>query len=318
MKGAADSLPPPTNRGAEMTVGVDWLSFTLKGRSADRVMRLVSHYLRGEFVHLEHGGKRYQRMAVGTGGAKVYWSPGRDDVHAELPGKAIGSLSEPQVRGLVLAASALGKVTRVDVFADDFRHVVQPREVYESVDRAVTHTARDGWEMRESRGGGATCYIGSRSSRQFLRVYNKAAQTGGLVDSIRWELEFKKEVAEYVSARLIRERWQTVFGEHLVQLVDFRDRSEGRRGDRGARLSWYEHIVGAVGKAGMRHPRQARTLEEAEAWIMHQVAPTLATVFESRGGDLDYITALLEDGKRRQKPQHRALLRDELEQSEDI
>lgn len=68
-----------------MTVGVDWLAFTLKGQRVDEVKVLVAEYLGGEFVDLEHGGKRYQRMAVGTGGAKVYWSPGRDDVHVEMP-----------------------------------------------------------------------------------------------------------------------------------------------------------------------------------------------------------------------------------------
>ena len=298
-----------------MTVGVDWLAFTLKGQRADEVKRLVAEYLGGEFVDLEHGGKRYQRMAVGTGGAKVYWSPGRDDVHAEMPGRAVGSLGEAQLRGLLLVASTLGKVTRVDLCADDFSHVVQPRQVYDSAGSAVTHTDRDKWEMRESRDGGATCYIGSRSSRQFLRVYNKAAESGGHTDSIRWELEFKKAAAEFVSARIIREDWRTVFSEHLVQVVDFRERLAGKRGDRSRRLEWFEAIVGAATKAKMRHPRPARTLEEAEAWLRQQVAPTLAIVVEARGGDLDYVSGFLEDGRRRQKPRHRALLASAAEES---
>jgi len=49
-------------------------------------------------------------------------------------------------------------------------------------------------------------------------------------------------------------------------------------------------------------------LAEVEAWLRQQVAPTLAIVVEARGGDLDYVSAFREDGKRRQKPRHRALL----------
>ncbi len=172
----------------------------------------------------------------------------------------------------------------------------------------VTHTDRDKWEMRESRDGGATCYVGSRSSRQFLRVYNKGVESGGQTDSIRWELEFKKEAAEIVSGRLVGEHWQGVFSEHLVQVVDFRERSGRRRGDRSRRLGWFEAIVGGATKATLRYPRPARTLEEAETWIWEQVAVTLATVVEARGGDLDYVANLLEDGRRRQKARHRALL----------
>ncbi len=291
-----------------MTVGVDWLAFTVKGQGVDDVKGLLSGYLAGEFVDLEHGGKRYQRMAVGTGGAKVYWSPGRDDVHIEMPGRAVGSLSEAQLRGLLLVACTLGKATRVDLCADDFSHVIQPREVYDAAGSAVTHTVRDKWQMTESRDGGATCYIGSRSSRQFLRVYNKAAQSGGKTNSIRWELEFKKEAAEIVAGRLATEDWRVVFDEHLVNLVDFRERVDGKRGDRTARLSWFAAIVGGATKAKMRFRQPVRSLDKADAWLRQCVSAILATVFEGRGGDMAYVESLLGEGKKRQKPRHRALL----------
>ncbi len=291
-----------------MTVGVDWLAFTVKGQGVDDVKGLLSGYLAGDFVDLEHGGKRYQRMAVGTGGAKVYWSPGRDDVHVEMPGRAVGSLSEAQLRGLLLVAGTLGKATRVDLCADDFAHVVQPRHVYDAAASAVTHTDRDKWEMWESREGGATCYIGSRSSRQFLRVYNKAAQSGGRTDSIRWELEFKKDAAEFVSRRLVREDWGAIFCEHLVQVVDFRDRVPGKRGDRTRRVGWFEAIVGDAAKARMRLPQPVQTLEGTKAWMKQQMGPTLSIIVEADGGDLDYVMELLQDGRKRQKPRHRALL----------
>lgn len=291
-----------------MTVGVDWLAFTLKGQRVDEVKVLVAEYLGGEFVDLEHGGKRYQRMAVGTGGAKVYWSPGRDDVHVEMPGRAVGSLSEAQLRGLLLVAGTMGKATRVDLCADDFSRVIEPRQVYEAAGSAVTHTNRDKWRMEESRDGGATCYIGSRSSRQFLRVYNKAVESAGHTDSIRWELEFKKEAAEFVSGRLVRDDWRGIFCEHLVQVVDFRDRVPGKRGDRSRRLEWYEAIVGAASKATVRYPEPVQSLDGADAWLRKYVAPTLATVFEGRGGDVGYLEGLLEEGRIRQKTRHRALL----------
>ena len=45
------------------------------------------------------------------------------------------------------------------------------------------------------------------------------------------------------------------------------------------------------------------------------MATTLATVVEARGGDLDYIESLLQDGRKRQKPRHSALLPSAAEES---
>ena len=106
----------------------------------------------------------------------------------------------------------------------------------------------------------------------------------------------------------MRDDWRVIFCEHLVQLVDFRDRVSGKRGDRSRRLEWFEAIVGAAAKARMRYPQPVRTLDSSDAWLRKYVAAILATVFEGRGGDMGYLKSLLEEGRRRQKPRHRALL----------
>jgi len=44
-----------------------------------------------------------------------------------------------------------------------------------------------------------------------------------------------------------------------------------------------------------------RTIEDKADWIKESVAPTLAVVFEAMGGNLDELSALLSEGKKRWK-----------------
>jgi hypothetical protein len=291
-----------------MTVGVDWLAFTTLSLRPSQVKQLVLSYLPGEFVDLDHGGLGYQRMAVGPGEVKAYWSPGRDDVHVEMPGRAVGALTEAQVRGLVVVVGVKGSFTRVDVYGDDHEHLVTPRGVYDAATLAVTHTDRDGWQFFENRRGGSTCYIGAAKSRQRLRVYNKTVQSGGRVDATRWELQLRHEMADVVGRRIAQQGWETVLREHLVQLVDFREREDGQRPDRCRRVSWFESLVGATGKAVVRAAQPVRTLASVRQWIQSQVAPLLAVVVAAEGGDVGYLGELAEGGRRRWRKKHHVLL----------
>ncbi len=58
----------------------------------------------------------------------------------------------------------------------------------------------------------------------------------------------------------------------------------------------------------MRLPQPVQTLEGTKAWMKQQMGPTLSIIVEADGGDLDYVMELLQDGRKRQKPRHRALL----------
>ena len=171
----------------------------------------------------------------------------------------------------------------------------------------MTHTNRDNWQMTENRAGGATCYIGAKSSRQMLRVYDKAAESKGENNSIRWELQSRKEVAHAVAGKLVCGKWAGVWAENVVRLVDFRNRQSGR-GDRGERLEWFARVVGSAQKAVLALAKPNRTVEETVSWLRRQVGPSLAVGLAHFGGDVQFLLGLVEDGRARWKPKHRILL----------
>ena len=59
----------------------------------------------------------------------------------------------------------------------------------------------------------------------------------------------------------------------------------------------------------MRFPQPVRSLDSSDAWLRKYVSAILVTVFEGRGRDVSYLEGLLQEGRRRQKPRHRALLK---------
>ena len=83
-----------------------------------------------------------------------------------------------------------GKPTRCDVALDDYRRIVSPGEVHETLQGpdVVTHAQK----VLTQQGGvvgsrdltGATVYLGAPGSRQRIRVYDKGLESGGEMDCV--------------------------------------------------------------------------------------------------------------------------------------
>jgi hypothetical protein len=326
----APSCPQPSNRGAEMTIRVDYLAFTVRGMTVAVVQERLLEWVPGEFVELDYGSSSYERQAVGAGGARVKWTAGRDDIHIVLPGKWLGALAPEAVLGVLAwvnekawyvvqhedgSFKARVAVTRLDLAADDFAKVVTPGQVEaaRAAGNLVTH-AKEGEFIRHWPTRGETFALGKRGSLQYLRVYDKAAESGGEIDSIRWELEFRDEAAESALVMLLYREWGEVFATRLVSFVDFRDRSADARPDRCPRLPWLEQVVGAAEKV---KPYELITpvasAERSLSWLRHQVAAVLAAVNAAAGGDLGLLESLLEEGRNRWKASHRLIASQDLE-----
>jgi len=317
------SRRPPLLTGGQkavegVAVGVDWCSVTFPG-DLDRVMLMVSLALGcevGDWVELEHGSYGYRQGMVGPGGARVWWDPpGREDVHASLPGKACVIAGEVRLRKYLLQVLAVGgKATRVDVAIDDYDRVVVPADVLEALQGPdkVTH-ARQYLTQQGGRVGspeltGATVYLGAPSSRQRLRVYDKGLESGGQMDCVRWELESHKEAAETMAVALAHQDWGQLAASRLVGFVDFRDRSSHSEVERRWRLPWFEALVGLVRKASAYLPQAPRTVEEVVDWLDRAIGPSLAVAMTFWKGDLGPLSAIIRDGQLRWKPKHKAML----------
>lgn len=269
-----------------------------------------------DWIETECGGMGYQSGMVGPGQARIWWgAPGRDDIHLLLPGKACQIAGEKGLRSLFrYCIGHGGKATRCDVAIDDYRRVVSPADVLKTIQGpdCVTHARK--WLVQQ--GGtvgsqeltGETDYLGAPSSRQRLRVYDKGLESGGEIDAVRWELELKREAADTMVAALAYGDWSQVMAGRLVGFVDFRDFESHSEVEKRQRLPWFQELVGMIRKASAYLPKIARTAEEVVAWLDRAIGPMLAVGMAYWKGDMGQLSEIINRGKRRWKPRHKAMV----------
>lgn len=125
--------------------------------------------------------------------------------------------------------------------------------------------------------GGNTCYIGSRTSDCYIRVYDWGAahDTADPGTAWRFEVETKGRVAAAVRPLLRNEdtRAAAIAGYVRAAMLD-----------RRLAAPWEAELARAV-----RAPRQKSGIEEKLAWFESQVAPSVGTLI-----DAGYIQAVVE------------------------
>jgi DNA relaxase NicK len=134
--------------------------------------------------------------------------------------------------------------------------------------------------VRNSKGG-QTLYVGSRSSDQFGRVYDKGAQQGDYPNGFKWryEVEYKKPRASIAANAL--KQFETQEAKKIVDTVH----------------SWFAHrgvppIFHSTGD-GIRIQMEARVDSDKKKlnWLRSQVAPSIEYLL-SRGRGREALVAL--------------------------
>jgi len=270
----------------------------------------------GDWVETERGSYGYQKGLVGPGQARIWWdAPGRDDCHIRFPGKACQiSGQERLVHLLRYSLAHGGKATRCDTVIDDYQHIVSPAQVEEALQGpdAVTHARKGlvqrGFEVGSPDLTGATTYLGSPTSRQRVRVYDKGLESGGEMDCIRWELESRHGAAETMAVALAYQDWGEVMASRLVGFVDFRLADSHSEVEKRQRLPWFELLVRRARKASAYLPKVPRTVEEVVEWVDRAIGPSLAVAMKFWKGDLAPLSRILRNGERRWKPRHKVMV----------
>jgi hypothetical protein len=119
--------------------------------------------------------------------------------------------------------------------------------------------------------GGATCYVGQRTSQQFARIYNKEAESGNsaYANAWRYEVQLKNSLASQTAANFSKneytqEEYAAVFVKHWLR-------------HRGIPTPWK-----AKGEI-LPLPRQERTPNEVELklqWLRESVRPALRVLLK--------------------------------------
>lgn len=86
------------------------------------------------------------------------------------------------------------KITRLDFCYDDFNKYLTPDQWCDLFRNGYVDTKTLHHEYISSRTGG-TFYLGKRGKGRMLRIYDKAGESHGEIDSIRYELECKNDYA---------------------------------------------------------------------------------------------------------------------------
>jgi len=305
-------------------LSVDWYSTTQHPSSDVPVnvpqVQLAASLALGceieDWVETETGGMGYQKGMVGPGQSRIWWdAAGRDDIHLSLPGQACQIAGEKGLRSLFrYSLGHGGRATRCDVAIDDYRRVVSPADVLKTIQGpdCVTHAKKwlvqQGGDVGSPELTGETDYLGAPSSRQRLRVYDKGLESGGEIDAVRWELESRKEAAETMVLALAYRDWGQVMAARLVGFADFRDFDSHSEVEKRQRLAWFQKLVGMTSKASAYLPKIPRTAEEVVEWLDRAVGPMLAVGMAFWNGDTGRLFEIIERGKRRWKPRHKAMV----------
>lgn len=310
--------PPSTNRGAEirngaLAVGVDWFEPSIVGVAVEDIERVLLSYVPGEFVEVEHGAMGYAKQRRGPGGSQILYDERRPEVHVILRGAWCAALDESAMRGLLTwARGRVCNVSRLDLFGDDWRKRATPADVREAVkdSQLVTHTQRRAFtESMTSLYPGSTATFGARGSRQFLRVYDKSAESRGQVDAIRWELETRDEVAMALLRVLPTVKgWGQIWADAVSSFVDFRERWRFADVSECPRVGWFDELVGDVEKWAPYARKAPRTVGAVFDWLVRYIGPSFALVLGAAGGDVSVLTEIAIAGRDRLKPSQRVML----------
>ncbi len=189
------------------TFCIDWLSTTFKGSISDTAARQSLSFgfpKKAWTVGTPRFG--YANMLQHPFGHCVMSNPGRPEMgtHVSFSGRSLRSLAEGGISALDMLQWSLkegGRATRIDLAIDVFDEVIDIVALAMSPRVKEAPGSARKWKLYTGEDGGRTAYIGSRKSDKFLRIYDKAVESGHTERPwTRFELEIKGDAAKVVAA----------------------------------------------------------------------------------------------------------------------
>ena len=209
--------------------------------------------------------RRPYNQGVQVGQAKIYWH----DQHPEfrvmvvLDGQALAEMRSRNIHDEYLREWIKkhdGKISRVDFAADIFDAGAHAPDIYHAweCDQIMTTSQTVSLIVTGKKAmGGATTYIGSRSSERMIRVYDKGKQQGTKLDWTRVEIELKGQRAHQVLDMTTDMDAQTVLLNVLRDIIEWSD------------VDWLENLwadkyeeveIEKLGRPETDHERWIRTV----------------------------------------------------------
>lgn len=212
---------------------------------------------------------------------------GAYNIRLSIPGKPLNHIRPDRKTHLLNALYEMGcKCTRLDWRIDDYSCMLSIDEV-EKCARDGDFTGARKWVAYHSgvtgdSTVGRTVYFGSSGSNKLVRIYDKAAESGGIQDCVRYEVQWRDELAHAVFSSIAGYTdWDSsvmAASDRAVGAIGFvrRDNSVLSRCDL---IPWWDAFVSAVGTAVKTSvPKLQSMVSDKARWIERQVIRTISVI----------------------------------------
>lgn len=285
---------------SENLILYDWFSFTTKYYDLDYIAQLLGMDLA---IFRPRKGARGYHEGLAFGGINLLFG-GKEEIWCEMSGQGCRSF-ETHGHGawdtlFMETMTDQYHITRLDVAFDDHTGLLDLNVLAEDTrDKKNIVTEFRYWEAIES-SKGMTIILGSPSSNQFFRIYDKARERGVEDEGhwVRFEIQMRDDYAfRFLSLMTLR-----TVGETFVGVVSKNVRYVRQVGDDANKRRWpladyWANFIGTAEKLSLyQTPGTEYNLDKLERYAIKQAGASAATYIEIVGLDryLEQINAELE------------------------
>lgn len=301
-------------------VGIHWLRISIPRQYLGKMKAYCGFYF-GEAVQDGRGLWSYTDRYSWSNGATLNYDSDiarSDSVHQgkislDVPGKALDGIAELDLHLFLLSLRQFRpSCTRIDVFFDDYNRTNTPTGIHDIIKVRDYSGFRKG-QLKQRFDNGKMIHDevdfgtrGDNGSGKYLRVYDKALESDGKKDCIRWEIEFSKERAHKVFDKLSEcgsvEAFATLCGSLVAGSIKFVHRNGDKNIGRLVVYDFWQKIIDFLGSVVIRVSIKTTDMSGMYKWVYRQVSPTLACLRDTFVDDTDFYNWLfdvLDDGELR-------------------
>lgn len=266
---------------------VDWISGTFKDGINDAQCRdaLSFGYPKKAWT-MSDGKHGYTFMLQHPFSHIIMSNPERKDmgVHVQLGGRALKTIAEGGHSAITMLEWFMregAKLSRLDLAVDVYDHPIDIIALAQTPRRKESPGTARKWSFLKGDDGGCTAYIGSRHSDKFLRIYDKAIESGNVGRPwTRFELEFKGDAARQTAIRFMATP-EAERGAMIKGLM---------KGLFNPDDAFYQSLMDAE---SYHIPAAKNTEDNTVEWLLNSVAKTLAKTIIRRS-DIDVAALFLD------------------------
>lgn len=290
------------------------MQFTTHNLSVNSIIEILG-MTEKDFIQSEKGMLGYKQMLVGAdGGIKILYE-GNENMGNHVIISGAGCRYLETIQDLIPFIHTVNyyntKFTRIDLALDDKKGIITMKKLKKHLNNGWTKSRFKTYDILERRKlidgniKGNTIYIGTRKSRIYLRIYDKALEQGELGTWIRYELEIKKERAEMLSKIIDIENTGKLFCGILNNYITFLEpHKTDTNKSRWETLKEWEKLIGNAEKISLTNAPKIKDIEDTKNWIERQVSTSLALLMVHYEGDTGPLISIINQGYNKLKAKH--------------